>query len=376
MNKNIAFLPVSLVIGTFSAFCLGNSSANATLLVGNTRGDNVLLFDEQNGKLLGNFINPGSGGLIAPDDLNFGPDGNFYVSSGDTPETSAILRYDGKTGKFIDVFAAGGGLLRPYGAAFGPDGNLYVSSFLSDQILRYDGTTGAFIDVFAAGNGQAGGLNGPNDLLFGSDGSLYVTTQGTVAVNGTPTFPGLPSQVLRFDLATKTSTVFIDQPAPSPDSLGFVSFLGLAFGPDGDLFVSDFANDIRRYDLGTGNLVDVLSTNYTGTVPSNNFIGNLAFGANDTLYTVGFDRETLLGAVLRYDGVSGNPLPAPGNSSAIFVPTNSKLLRPIGITYTPEKLTPVPEPGTTAGLLSLGALFSVSVLKRDGAKSKAKGDRK
>lgn len=364
MNKNLAVFQAAVVLSTFSAVCLEASSANATLLVGNTRGNNVVLFDEQNGKFLGNFITSGSGGLIAPDDLNFGPDGNLYVSSGDTPETSAILRYDGKTGKFIDVFAAGDGLFRPYGTAFGPDGNLYVSSFLTDQILRYNGTTGAFIDIFASGNGQAGGLNGPDDLLFGADGSLYVTTQGSIAVNGQPTFPGLPSQVLRFDLATKTSTVFIDQPTPSPDSFGFVSFLGLASGPNGDLFVSDFANDIRRYDVETGALVDVLSTNYTGTVPSNNFMGNLTFGLNDTLYTVGFNRQTEFGAILRYDGVTGNPLPSPGNSSAIFVPTTSKLLRPIGITYTAENLTPVPESGTTAGLLTLGALFSASLIKR------------
>lgn len=366
MKKYLGLLQASIVFTAFSTVCLNASFASAALLVGNTQGNDVLLFDEQNGKLLGNFITPGNGGLIAPDDLNFGLDGNFYVSSGNTPETSAILRYDGKTGKFIDVFASGGGLFRPYGTAFGPDGNLYVSSFLTDQILRYDGTTGIFIDVFASGNGQPGGLNGPNDLLFGVDGSLYVTTQGSIADNGNPTFPGLPSQVLRFDLATKTPTVFIDQPTPSPDSFGFVSFLGLALGPDGDLFVSDFANDIRRYNLQTGNLVDTLSTNYTGTVPSNNFIGNLTFGANDTLYTVGFDfTKNNFGAILRYDGVTGNPLPSIGNNGAVFVPTNSKLLRPIGITYTSQKLTSVPEPATVGGLLSLGALFSVSLLKRD-----------
>ena len=359
MKKKLTALKASFVLSTFTAFCLGASSASAALLVGNTRGNNVLLFDEQNGQLLGDFIPANSGGLIDPDDINFGPDGNLYISSGTTLETSAILRYDGKTGQFLDVFASGGGLIRPYGAAFGPDGYLYVSSFLTDQILRYDGNTGAFIDVFASGDRQPGGLNGPNDLLFGSDGSLYVTTQGSVAINGSPDFSfGLPSQVLRFDINTKTSTVFIDQPTPSPASFEFVSFLGLAFGPNGDLFVSDFANDIRRYDLPTGALVDTLSTNYTGTIPSNNFIGNLTFDPNDNLYTVGFDfTNSNFGAILRYDALTGNPLPAPGNSSSIFVPTNSRLLRPIGITYTSEKLTPVPETATTAGLLTIGAMF-------------------
>jgi len=358
MHEKLAVLKASLVLSAFTTFSLALSSANAAILVGNTTGNNVLLFDEQSGAYLGDFITPGRGGLIAPDDLNFGPDGNFYVSSGNTPETSAILRYNGKTGKFIDVFASGGGLFRPYGNAFGPDGYLYVSSFLSDQILRYDGKTGDFIDVFASGNGQAGGLNGPNGLVFGSDGSLYVTTQGSIAVNGNPTFPGLPSQVLRFDLKTKTSTVFIEQPTPSPDSFGFVSLLGLAFGSNSDLFVSDFANDIRRYDLNTGTQIDVLSTNYTGTVPSSNFIGNLTFGVDDILYTVGFDINTNFGTILRYDGVTGEPLPSLGNNGSIFVPTSNKLLRPIGIAYTSQPLNiSVPEPATTVGLLTLGALF-------------------
>jgi sugar lactone lactonase YvrE len=369
MNKNIFALPFSVVFGAASAFCLGILPANATLLISNTRGNNVVLFDEQNGQFLGNFITSGSGGLISPDDLNFGLDGNLYVSSGNDPSNSAILRYDGKTGKFIDVFASGGGLSRPYGAAFGPDGLLYVSSFLTDQILRYNGTTGTFIDVFATGNGIPGGLNGPNDLLFGPDGSLYVTTQGSIAVDNQATFPGLPSQVLRFDLATKTSSVFIEQPTPSPDSFGFVSLLGLVVGTDGDLFVSDFANDIRRYSLETGVLIDTLSTNYTGTNPSNNFIGNLAFGANNTLYTVGFNfTQNNEGAILRYNGVTGDPLPSLGNSNAIFVPTTDKLSRPIGIAFTTENLTTVPEASTSVSLLSLGVFLSISWLKREQTK--------
>lgn len=366
MKKNFAALPSALIIGTITSLFTQILPSQAALLIGNTKGDNIVLFDDQNGEFLGEFITPGSGGLLAPDDINFGADGNLYISSGDTPETSAILRYDGKTGKFLDIFASGGGLIRPYGAAFGPDGYLYVSSFLTDQILRYDGRSGKFIDVFATGNGQPGGLNGPNDLLFTPDGSLYVTTQGSVATNGKPDFSaGLPSQVLRFNIATKQATVFIDQPQPSPASFGFVSFLGLALGLQNDLFVSDFANDIRRYDLDSGALINVLATNYTGTIPSSNFIGNLTLGNDDTLYTVGFDiTNNNIGAILRYNQATGEPLPAPGNSSAIFVPPNSKLLRPIGIAFTSKSLTPVPEPGAVVGLMMVGAFSALGLVKR------------
>jgi sugar lactone lactonase YvrE len=351
MSDSWVSVSTALLLGAFGSLGLGIAQASATLLVGNTEGNNVVLFDEQTGAFLGNFISPNRGGLTSPDHLVYGPGGDLYISSGTTAANSAILRYDGVTGQFKGTFASGGGLVRPYGFAFSPDGYLYVASFRTDRILRYDGTTGAFVDVFAAGNGQPGGLNGPNGLLFGADGSLYVTTQGSVQ----GTFPGLPSEVLRYRPGETTPTVFIDQPIPSPDGFGFVSLLGLALGPGGDLFVSDFANDIRRYDFTTGQLLNVLPTNYTQTVPSDNFIGNLTFDANERLYTVGFDfSQNNLGAILRFDGVTGDPLPSPGNSAAVFVPTTAQLRRPIGILYTPNQLAAVPEPRETGALLLLG----------------------
>ena len=314
------------------------------LLVGGTRSHNVMKVDEQSGELLGEFIPAGSGGLIAPDALVIGPDGHLYVTSGDTAQNSAVLRYDGKTGRFIDTFASGNGLHRPYGAAFGPDNRLYVSSFLSDQILRFDATTGAFVDVFATGNGQAGGLNGPNALLFGPDGKLYVTTQGSVALNGQPTFPGLPSQVLRYDITTRQGEVFIEQPALSPAGAGYISLLGMVFGPDCerqggtcDLFVSDFANDIRRYEPSTRALKATLSTNYSGTVPTKNNLGSLTFGSDSNLYTVGFDNTTegkLKSALLRFDGRTNEPRPSAGQAGALFVPPDERLVRSIGILFT------------------------------------------
>ncbi|MBD2122002.1 PEP-CTERM sorting domain-containing protein [Trichocoleus sp. FACHB-262] len=311
-------------------------------------------------------------------------DGDLYVSSGNN-FSGAILRYDGRTGQFLGRFDQGGTLIRPYGSAFGPDGKLYVSSFLSDQILRYDGKTGAFIDVFSTGNGQANSLNGPNDLLFDAAGNLYVTTQGSVAVSGdgdgdgvvepgevAANFLGLPSQVLRFTnqngVLDSTPTVFADQPQPLPLSFGFVSFLGLAIAPNGDLVTTDFANGIRSYDLATGTLKSTIATSYAtfndnGQPRSSNFIGNLTFSPDNNLYTVGFDfLNSNFGAILRYDGTTGQPLPSPGNSNAVFVSTNPNLKRPIGITYAPIS---VPEPISTVGLLAFGVAATALSLRRD-----------
>ncbi|MEL6383686.1 MAG: PEP-CTERM sorting domain-containing protein [Cyanobacteria bacterium J06626_18] len=338
---------IRLLLGSFVCGVAIAPAASAAVLIGNTSGNNIVEFDETTGAFLGEFVAPFAG-FESPDTLIYGPDGNLYVSSGTSPETSAVYRFDAETGTLIDQLAAGGGLFRPYGIAFGPDDNLYVSSFLSDEILRYDGTTGAFIDVFAAGDGSdPAGLNGPNGLLFGPDGNLYVTTQGSVAVDGTPDFSfGFPSQVLRYDIATGEGAVFVPQPEPFPTSFGFVSFLGLTIGPeDGNLYISDFANGLRSYDFATGTELQVFDTNYTGTNPSNNFIGSLAFGPDNDLYTVGFNLtdETNPGTLLKFDIDS--------DDRTLIATNQPTLQRPIGLAFRPVS---VPEPGLPVALGILG----------------------
>jgi len=65
---------------------------------------------------------------------------------------------------------------------------------------------------------------------------------------------------------------------------------------------------------------------------------------------------------LRYDGLTGMPLPSAGNSSAIYVPENKALKRPIGITYVAIK---VPEPEAAISLVAIGLLSSVLLKRRE-----------
>lgn len=361
-----------LAIGAIAGIGIVAPAAEAALLIGNTRGNSIVIFDEINGTIQGDFTTPGANGLRDPDAITIGPDGNVYVSVGGNsglnlfdptyPQDSAVLRFN-LQGEFLGIAASGNGLTRPYGNAFGPDGNLYVSSFRTNQILRFDGKTGAFIDIFASDNngglGSLDGLNGPNGLLFGPDGSLYVTTQGSANnAAGDLTFP-FASQVLRYNpeqvlgkAPTTTPTVFIDQPALLPENPGFISLLGLAFAPDfASLYVSDFAGGIRQYD-SAGNLLGVLSTNYTGTTPASNFVGGLTFGADtDNLFAVGFDfTNNNLGSVLTFPGAQGSSTAFTGS---LF--TDTLLLRPIGVAAVPAAA--IPEPATIAGvLLAAGGL--------------------
>ncbi len=354
-------LQISSVIGSLVSLVtlttLTTAKADAILLIANSDGNNIIMFDESSKRFQGNFTQPGLGGLRAPDSITIGPDGNVYVSSGGSnslnlldlkyPRDSAVLRYS-PSGKFLGVAAVGGGLTRPYGNAFGPDGNLYVSSFRTNQILRYNGRTGAFLGVFASDNngglGKLNGLNGPNGLLFGPDGSLYVATEGTANdAKGNLAFP-YSSQVLRYSpiqvaglAPTNTPRVLVKQPDFSnlPENPGYISFLGLKLAPDAkSIYVSDFAAGVRQYDF-SGNLLRFISTNYTGTLPSRNSIGSLTFGSNDNrnnLYVIGFDNgNNNLGSVLEYLGEKRRLRQGNANVFSGRAFSDRSLVRPIGV---------------------------------------------
>jgi hypothetical protein len=239
------------------------------------------------------FVAAGTGGLENPWQIAIGPDGDLFVADNAAADP-AVRRYDGTTGEYIGSLAPSALGAGPVDLVFGPDGNLYVLNTYqpTEKVYRYDGVTGEFIDVFIGppdvGNGEDFEYVSYG-LAFGPDGNLYLTDFHF-------------SWIHRYQGPFGSSPgAFIDTFADLPENSVPVD---VVFGPDGDLYVScltiaDGEGIILRIDGQTGEPIETLDDTGGWGDPA-----QLAFDADGNLCVADFG----LGAVLRFQGPGGaNP---------------------------------------------------------------------
>ena len=106
------------------------------MLVADCLGHSVHRYDE-NGQWLGDFVPPGGGGLQFSHSITWGPDLNddgekdLYVAS---QANARVIRYDGLTGAFIDVFVprGRGGIIAAAGIIFISTGSARDPEWICD----------------------------------------------------------------------------------------------------------------------------------------------------------------------------------------------------------------------------------------------------
>jgi glucose/arabinose dehydrogenase len=290
-----------------------------SLYVGDAGDNTIKRFDAQSGAYQGTFVKKGHSPLKGPMGMLVDENGDLLISNQNTGTNKhgEILKHSGLTGEALpsiidhndedapfaprgivlrdDVlfvadlagkgndgpsgrllaYSLGGELLsdltpdantefpgaassdefHPRSIVVGPDGALYVSvihdidpkstSFtpantLAGWILRFSPVDGSFLGIFASdeGAGCAAHLHRPEGLAFGPDGRLYVA-----AFRSSPTDT---DKILIFDSAGAC----VDQIDLYQAGEARAFAQALLFGPDGFLFVPiSNTGTIRRYDV-------------------------------------------------------------------------------------------------------------------------------
>ncbi len=164
-------------------------------------------------------------------------------------------------------------------------GVLYTSG--DPGLIKVDTTTGAVLGVLAVPPANFD----YNHVLLDRQGDLLVESSNF----GTPALPG---SVVR--LNSLTGAVLGNFVAPGGG--GLVTPNGMAFAPDGNLYVLDFVADqqwvVRRYDGASGASLGTVAT------IAASFLTGPAFGPDGTMYL----SDNGLGTVRKLDSQTGAPL--------------------------------------------------------------------
>ncbi len=171
------------------------------------------------------LVAPGAGGLGVAKDAAWSGSTLLVASA----NANAVIYYDA-AGNPTGVRASGVSTTLDAGIAFSPDGQrlLIVSSL--NEVVEHDAVSGALLRSF-------GGVCGliPMDVTYGPDGLVYVACSGDNGISRIDPVTGLS---LGAFVLSGTGGLFYPR--------------SLAFGPDGNLYVSSANGQVLEYDGPTG----------------------------------------------------------------------------------------------------------------------------
>lgn len=179
------------------------------------------------------LVAPGVGGLNNPKGVAWNGSTLLVASLA----TNTILYYN-STGTPTGTIARGIAAPTDGGMTFTPAGNLIAASSNDNDLAEFDGTNGGTVRNFF--DACPTSLAAPFDVAVGSSGDVYATCTGS-------------DGVFHFTSSGTPLNFFV-----SAGSGGLTFPRGLAFGPNGNLFVaSGFTGEILQYNRTTGAFVNV-----------------------------------------------------------------------------------------------------------------------
>jgi hypothetical protein len=293
------------------------SAAQDFLYVGDGIDNTVQRFDANTGAALGTFV-AGNKSLDGPRGMVLDGAGHLLLANQNVNrgKPGEILQYDAATGAFEGKLVS---FQDPH-APFAPrgivlkDNVLYVAS-LQDagttkagiapdgEVDRYDATTGQFLGALSRPAGWVGQFN-PRGVAFGPDGQLYVGVFDSSNLNA--------GYVVKYDVSTNAATIFAFNNGDAVADKGETADLhrpeGLTFGPDGNLYVTGYRADANDTDkiviLNTsGKEVDNIPLDAVGQPRS--YGQAILFGPGGHLFVpITTDGSPDEGAVREYDVAS------------------------------------------------------------------------
>jgi sugar lactone lactonase YvrE len=224
------------------------------------------------------------------------------------PSGAAVVGLDGPRGITFDNAPVGT-------PGYQHEGDLFVTGYLSHSVARFDWATQTYQPFVAPGSGGLGtgdpatGDQGPCGIAVGPDGNLYVSDTAQ-------------NTVYRYDGATGA-------PLPAPGQMGAVfvpassggltQAKGVAFGADGNLYVVSYTTkQILEYQGPAGSSPGAFMAVFA-SVPNGAGPNDLTFGPDGNLYVCVLAGGGVNGGQIdRYDGSTGAPI-----GSGVFVAAGS-----------------------------------------------------
>jgi len=218
--------------------------------------------------------------LSAPHEVRFDSRGNMLVAERDANVIRTIDQHSGKistlAGTGTPGFGGDGGpsqkaqLRQPHSIALDRMDNLYICDIQNNRVRCRDARTG-LLTTFA-GNGEvadtpdeaplATSLHGPRSIDIGPDGTMYLILR-----EGNKVFSIDPVAKTLKRIAGSGAKGYAGDKGPARDAL-WNGPKGIAYAPDGSLYISDTENHvIRRVSLRDGSVDTVAGTGMRGDGP-------------------------------------------------------------------------------------------------------------